>query len=124
MNALLTLLGWLSLITGIIGIVVPLLPTTPFVLLSAALFARSSPRFHRWLLEHPQFGPLIDDWQRHRGIRRSARRRANLLILLSFGVSLLLVPSVWLRVLLLVMMVGLLVIINRLPLVEPVALKQ
>ncbi|MDO2948002.1 YbaN family protein [Aeromonas simiae] len=124
MNALLTLLGWLSLITGIIGIVVPLLPTTPFVLLSAALFARSSPRFHRWLLDHPQFGPLIDDWQRHRGIRRSARRRANLLILLSFGVSLLLVPSVWLRVLLLVMMVGLLVIINRLPLVEPVALKQ
>ncbi|QFI55066.1 YbaN family protein [Aeromonas simiae] len=124
MNALLTLLGWLSLITGIIGIVVPLLPTTPFVLLSAALFARSSPRFHRWLLAHPQFGPLIDDWQRHRGIRRSARRRANLLILLSFGVSLLLVPSVWLRVLLLVMMVGLLVIINRLPLVEPVALKQ
>lgn len=124
MNALLTLLGWLSLITGVIGIVVPLLPTTPFVLLSAALFARSSPRFHRWLLDHPQFGPLIDDWQRHRGIRRSARRRANLLILLSFGVSLLLVPSVWLRVLLLVMMVGLLVIINRLPLVEPVALKQ
>ncbi|MGL5287399.1 MAG: YbaN family protein [Aeromonas sp.] len=124
MNHLLTLLGVLSLLFGIIGIVVPLLPTTPFVLLAAALFARSSPRFHHWLLNQRHFGPMIDDWQRYRGMRRSAKRRANVMILLSFGLSLLVVSIDWVRLLLIIMMVILLTWINRLPVVEPVALKE
>lgn len=124
MNHLLTLLGVLSLLLGIIGIVVPLLPTTPFVLLAAALFARSSPRVHHWLLNQRHFGPMIDDWQRYRGMRRSAKRRANVMILLSFGLSLLVVSMDWVRLLLIVMMVILLTWINRLPVVEPVALKE
>jgi uncharacterized membrane protein YbaN (DUF454 family) len=124
MNHLLTLLGVLSLLLGIIGIVVPLLPTTPFVLLAAALFARSSPRFHHWLLNQRHFGPMIDDWQRYRGMRRSAKRRANVMILLSFGLSLLVVSIDWVRLLLIIMMVILLTWINRLPVVEPVALKE
>lgn len=124
MKTLLMLLGWLSLVTGVIGIVLPLLPTTPFVLLAAAFFARSSPRFHVWLLAHRHFGPLILDWQQHRGIRRSARRRANLFILMTFSLSLLLIPDIRVRVLLVVIMVILLTWLNRLPLVEPVALKE
>lgn len=124
MKTLLMLLGWLSLVTGVIGIVLPLLPTTPFVLLAAAFFARSSPRFHAWLLAHRHFGPLILDWQQHRGIRRSARRRANLFILMTFSLSLLLIPDIRVRVLLVVIMVILLTWLNRLPLVEPVALKE
>ena len=124
MKTLLMLLGWLSLITGVIGIVLPLLPTTPFVLLATALFARSSPRFHAWLLAHRYFGPLILDWQQHRGIRRSARRRANVFIVMTFSLSLILIPDIRVRILLVAIMVILLTWINRLPLVEPVALKE
>lgn len=56
-------LGGLCLATGIIGIFVPLLPTTPFVLLAAFFFSRGSPRLHRWLLQHPRFGHYVRDWE-------------------------------------------------------------
>ena len=58
-NGLLVVAGFISIALGVIGIVLPLLPTTPFILLAASCFAKSSPRFHRWLLQHPSFGPLI-----------------------------------------------------------------
>lgn len=115
-------LGWLAFATGIVGIVLPLLPTTPFMLLAAALFARSSPRFHRWLLTHPWFGPPIVDWQQYRGIGRQARRRAIIFILLTFSVSLAVVPLLWVKGLLVVIMVILLTWLMRLPVLEPVAM--
>ena len=117
-------LGWLAFATGIVGIVLPLLPTTPFMLLAAALFARSSPRFHGWLLAHPWFGPPILDWQQYRGIRHHARCRAIIFILISFSVSLLVVPLPWVRWLLVVIMVILLTWLMRLPVLEPVAMKK
>ena len=117
-------LGWLAFATGIVGIVLPLLPTTPFMLLAAALFARSSPRFHGWLLAHPWFGPPILDWLQYRGIRRHTRRRAIIFILISFSVSLLVVPLPWVRWLLVVIMVILLTWLMRLPVLEPVAMKK
>ena len=117
-------LGWLAFATGIVGIVLPLLPTTPFMLLAAALFARSSPRFHGWLLAHPWFGPPILDWPQYRGIRRHTRRRAIIFILISFSVSLLVVPLPWVRWLLVVIMVILLTWLMRLPVLEPVAMKK
>ncbi|WP_042012502.1 YbaN family protein [Aeromonas fluvialis] len=117
-------LGWLAFATGIVGIVLPLLPTTPFMLLAAALFARSSPRFHRWLLTHPWFGPPIVDWQQCRGIRRQARRRAIIFILLTFSVSLVVVPLLWVKGLLVVIMVILLTWLMRLPVLEPVAMEK
>ncbi|RUR59489.1 DUF454 domain-containing protein [Aeromonas veronii] len=115
-------LGWLAFATGIVGIVLPLLPTTPFMLLAAALFARSSPRFHRWLLTHPWFGLPIVDWQQYRGIRRQARRRAIIFILLTFSVSLAVVPLLWVKGLLVIIMVILLTWLMRLPVLEPVAM--
>ena len=56
-----------------LGIALPLLPTTPFLLLAAFAFARSSDRWHAWLLGHRVFGPIIDDWRRHRAIDRRTK---------------------------------------------------
>ena len=63
MKTVYLLLGWLSLVVGAIGIVVPLLPTVPFVILAAFLFARGSPALERRLLEHPRFGHHIVLWR-------------------------------------------------------------
>ena len=65
--------GLLAVTVGAIGVVVPLLPTTPFLLIAAFAFARSSRRLTRWLHEHPKFGPLIDNWQRYGSIDRRSK---------------------------------------------------
>ncbi len=67
------ILGLTSLALGIAGAVLPLLPTTPFVLLAAYCFARSSPRLHDWLLANRTFGPLILNWEKHRAIAPRAK---------------------------------------------------
>jgi uncharacterized membrane protein YbaN (DUF454 family) len=79
--------GTLSLALGIIGIFLPLLPTTPFVLLAAACFARGSERFHRWLLAHHHFGPLVCDWQTHRSIPLRAKCLALSMMWTSMGIT-------------------------------------
>lgn len=65
--------GVLSLGLAVAGALLPLLPTTPFLLLSSYCFARSSPKLQRWLLTHPWFGPYLRDWETHRGVRRSVK---------------------------------------------------
>ncbi|UTW12479.1 YbaN family protein [Marinobacterium rhizophilum] len=59
------LAGMLALLLGALGVVLPLLPTTPFVILAAFCFSRSSERLHQWLLNQRLFGPLIRDWEAH-----------------------------------------------------------
>ncbi len=61
-------IGTLFLLVGVVGIFTPLLPTTPFVLLAAACYARASSRFYRWLLANRTFGPMIREWRRYRSI--------------------------------------------------------
>ena len=63
---LVRLLGFGFLGLGIAGVFLPLLPTTPFVLLAAACFAQSSERMHRWILANPTFGPMVRDWEEKR----------------------------------------------------------
>lgn len=72
--------GWLSFALGFIGIFVPILPTTPFMILAAACFSKGSPRFHLWLLEHKVFGPPIVDWQRDKIIRMKFKILAGLMM--------------------------------------------
>ena len=71
-------LGCLSLLCGFIGVVLPLIPTVPFILLAAFFFARSSDRLHNWLLSHPTFGPSIVDWQTHGAVAPRAKKMATL----------------------------------------------
>lgn len=98
----LVVLGWLAIILGVIGIVLPLLPTTPFLLLAAFCFSRSSPRFHQWLITHRWFGEYIDNFQSGRGMTRRSKISTVLLIWLSIGLSaLFFVPILWGKLLLL-----------------------
>lgn len=66
-------LGAAALGIGALGVVTPLLPTTPFVLLAAFAFARSSDTWHAWLVSHAVFGPIIRDWRAHGAISRRAK---------------------------------------------------
>lgn len=79
--------GLLALVLAVAGVVLPLLPTTPFLLLAAWCFARSSDRLHAWLLAHRRFGPLIAAWQQRGAIPRNAKRLAYLAMALALGLS-------------------------------------
>jgi len=87
-------LGLISLALAVIGIILPLLPTVPFLLLAAFFFARSSERLHNWLLSHRTFGPFINDWNQSGAIRLKAKRLATLSVVAVLGVSILLKASV------------------------------
>jgi hypothetical protein len=65
---LLVAAGVLALALGLLGVLLPGLPTTPFVLLAGACFAKSSPRMHRWLLNHRYLGRMVRDWEAHRSL--------------------------------------------------------
>lgn len=67
-QTLLVAAGLVALGLGLLGIALPGLPTTPFVLLAAACFARASPRLHRWLTTHRYLGPMVRDWEAHRSL--------------------------------------------------------
>jgi len=66
-------LGWLCVALGLVGVVLPVLPTTPFLLLALWCFARSSPRFHGWLYHHRVFGPPLREWHEYRVIPLRAK---------------------------------------------------
>jgi len=82
------LCGLLALGFGALGVVLPLLPTVPFMLLAAFCFARSSPQLHNWLISHPYFGPPIMDWQERGAISRRGKIAATVSIAAVFAVSL------------------------------------
>lgn len=88
--------GLVSLTAGIIGIVLPLLPTTPFLLLAAFCFTRGSERMNSWLTGHPRLGPPIRDWQQHGAISKTAKMWAMLAIVATPVVSYFVGAAPWL----------------------------
>lgn len=82
--------GLLSVALAGIGVLLPLLPTVPFLLLAAICFARSSDTLHNWLFNHARFGPSIKSWQRSGAISKPAKQMASVSVLITFGISLLL----------------------------------
>ena len=72
--------GALALLTGLVGIFLPLLPTTPFVLLAAFCFSRGSARWEAWMLNHPRFGPIVRDWREHRAVPLRAKQFATVMM--------------------------------------------
>ncbi|MCO4753531.1 MAG: YbaN family protein [Bacteriovoracaceae bacterium] len=77
--------GGLAFILGAVGAFLPVLPTTPFLILSAYFFSKSSPKLHQWLLSLPSFGPLIQDWEDKKVIRPRAKFAAILLLSVAIG---------------------------------------
>ena len=77
------LAGMLCMVTGTVGMVVPLLPTTDFVLLAAYCFSRGSRRWEAWLLGHPRFGPMVRDWRESRAVPLQAKWGATFMMALS-----------------------------------------
>ncbi|GAA5069393.1 YbaN family protein [Lysobacter panacisoli] len=89
------LLAYAALALGLIGIVVPGLPTVPFVLLSAFAAARGSRKLHDWLLAHRQFGPIIRDWEAHGAVSRRAKGLAVTMMALCAVIMFLTAPRWW-----------------------------
>lgn len=87
MGKLLILLGHICVGLGAIGIVLPLVPTTPFLLLAAACYARGSERFYNWLLNNKYFGQYIRDYREGKGIPLKAKITAIILIWVTIGIS-------------------------------------
>jgi uncharacterized membrane protein YbaN (DUF454 family) len=100
---------------AILGVVLPILPTTPFLLVAAACFAKSSPRLQKKLLANKTFGPLIHEWQQHRSIPRKAKRIALLTMILSVVWSAYLLKNIMLIVLVFALVIGPFIFLWRLP---------
>ena len=79
--------GFIALGLGILGIPLPLLPTTPFLLLAAFCFSRSSERLHDWLVNHPRLGPPIKDWNEHGAIPFKTKLLATAMMAGAFGLA-------------------------------------
>lgn len=89
------ILGWISVAIGAVGIVLPLLPTVPLLLLAAICFAKSSDTAHNWLITHRVFGPPIQDWNQNGAIRRPAKIISSACIITALIISILLGVVWW-----------------------------
>ena len=108
--------GWGSIVAGVIGIFLPLLPTVPFLLLAAACLARSSELSPTWLVEHNHLGPLVRDYLSGTGIPLRAKRIAIGMVWVSFPASTFMFAELlWLKVLLIILAVGITVYLLSLP---------
>lgn len=100
LKALLIFVGWLSVVLGVIGIFLPIMPTTPFLLLAAACFVRTSPKFYQWLVGHPRLGKYLVYYLEGKGIPLKAKIYTIALIAISMSVTSYIVPVTAVKILL------------------------
>lgn len=109
-------LGGVFVVLGVAGIFLPVLPTTPFMLVAAACFARSSDRFYDWLLTHPLFGKTVREWREHHSIPRKTKWVAIVTMAVTLGISVIFfVPGLALQIPLALFGVGLAIYLYRIP---------
>ena len=114
----LLIVGWLAIILGVIGIFLPLLPTTPFLLLAAACFARSSEKFHSWLLNHKYLGPYIHLYLDGKGIPIKAKYYIISVLWITMAFSIYIVPMLVIKIGLVIIAISVTVYLWRLPNLE------
>lgn len=108
--------GSVALLLGVIGIFLPGLPTTPFILVAAACFAKASPRVHQWMLQHRLLGPILRNWEEHRSVTRGTKYVAIISMVLMMGISLwTFAGQPWIQILLLALGLTGAVIVLRIP---------
>lgn len=110
------IIGGLAMLLGGLGIVLPLLPATPFFILAVFCFSKSSPRFQEWLLNLPGIGDDLKHWQANKKIAKQRKPIIYLSIIISFLISIiLLIGQVYVQLFLVILMFGLLFFIKKLP---------
>ncbi|WP_354622629.1 YbaN family protein [Psychromonas sp. MME2] len=113
---LLIFIACLSIVLGVLGVFLPVLPTTPFLILALACFSRSSPYLHKKLLTTPYIGEVLQDWEADKKITTSRKKKIYLTILVTFLISILLLKGhLLLQLLLLLILTLLLLFIARIP---------
>lgn len=99
-NILFLILGWICIALAVVGIFLPLLPTTPFLILAAFLFSKGSKRLHEWLLNQKTFGPIIRNWEENGAIAPRAKVISTLMIISLFSYTLIFVEvQLWIKML-------------------------
>ncbi len=84
---LMIVLGWFFVVLGAIGAVLPLMPTTVFLIIALGIFSKSSPRFHKMLLDNQWFGTSLKQWEETKTISRKSKNKATIVIIITFGIS-------------------------------------
>ena len=115
-RALLIVVGTIFLIIGVIGIFLPLLPTAPFVIVTAACYAKSSSKFYNWLLGLPIIGKLLKNWREQRRIPFRVKVAASTAIVITVGLTMyFFIPIWWVNLLLAAIAISVIIYICRIP---------
>lgn len=111
------ILGWLFFVLGIIGVVLPVMPTAPFILLAAGCWARSSRRFHFWLINHKYFGKFVRDWESSHAVPLYAKCLAVIMMAASTAMLFYRLPEglIWIAWFVAVVCTGVAIYLFRLP---------
>ena len=111
------IMGWVFFALGIIGILLPVMPTAPFILLAAGCWARSSRRFHFWLINHKYFGKFVRDWEERHAVPLYAKFLATIMMTISTTMLFYRLPAdtLWLAWLVAIVCSGAAIYLFRLP---------